>query len=70
LYCFTTTVAWAEYEGIQADIFDHLFALLPEFGLALYQQPSGQDVRAALAFRGEHRAESATDQRVVELDEA
>jgi miniconductance mechanosensitive channel len=49
LYCFTATVAWAEYEGIQADIFDHLFALLPEFGLALYQQPSGQDVRAALA---------------------
>jgi miniconductance mechanosensitive channel len=46
LYCFTDTVAWAEYEGIQADIFDHLFALLPEFGLALYQQPSGQDVRA------------------------
>jgi miniconductance mechanosensitive channel len=49
LYCFTATTAWAEYEGIQADIFDHLFALLPEFGLALYQQPSGQDVRAALA---------------------
>ncbi|MEI7036743.1 mechanosensitive ion channel family protein [Fulvimonas yonginensis] len=51
LYCFTATVAWAEYEGIQADIFEHLFALLPEFGLALYQQPSGQDVRAALASR-------------------
>jgi miniconductance mechanosensitive channel len=48
LYCFTATVKWTEYEGIQADIFDHLFALLPEFGLALYQQPSGQDVRAAL----------------------
>ncbi|MBP1474328.1 mechanosensitive ion channel family protein [Frateuria sp. MAH-13] len=53
LYCFTNTVAWAEYEGIQADIFDHLFALLPEFGLALYQQPSGQDVRAALGLAGE-----------------
>jgi miniconductance mechanosensitive channel len=49
LYCFTSTVKWAEYEGIQADIFDHLFALLPEFGLALYQQPSGQDLRAWLA---------------------
>lgn len=49
LYCFTATVNWAEYEGIQADIFDHLFALLPEFGLALYQQPSGQDMRALLA---------------------
>jgi len=52
LYCFTDTVAWAEYEGIQADIFDHLFALLPEFGLALYQQPSGQDVRVALGAAG------------------
>ncbi len=49
LYCFTSTVKWAEYEGIQADIFDHLFALLPEFGLALYQQPSGQDMRALMA---------------------
>lgn len=56
LYCFTATTAWAEYEGIQADIFEHLFALLPEFGLALYQQPSGQDVRAALAAPARARA--------------
>lgn len=48
LYCFTATVKWVPYEGIQADIFDHLYAILPEFGLALYQQPSGQDVRLAL----------------------
>ena len=48
LYCFTASVAWADYENAQGDIFDHLFALLPEFGLALYQQPSGRDVRAAL----------------------
>ncbi|MGY3041303.1 miniconductance mechanosensitive channel [Rhodanobacter sp. TND4EL1] len=70
LYCFTTTVVWAEYEGIQSDIFDHLFASLPEFGLALYQQPSGQDVRAALALRDEQPAESTTAQPAVELDEA
>jgi len=56
LYCFTATTAWAEYEGIQADIFEHLFALLPEFGLALYQQPSGQDVRAGLAAPAHARA--------------
>ncbi|UGB37828.1 mechanosensitive ion channel family protein [Frateuria soli] len=56
LYCFTATTAWAEYEGIQADIFEHLFAVLPEFGLALYQQPSGQDVRAALAAPTRARA--------------
>lgn len=44
IYCFTTTTAWAEYEDIQADIFDHMLAILPEFGLRLYQQPSGRDV--------------------------
>ena len=49
LYCFTATTVWAEYETIQADIFDHLFALLPEFGLTLFQQPSGQDLRLGLA---------------------
>lgn len=70
LYCFTATVDWAEYEGFQADIFDHLFALLPEFGLALYQQPSGQDVRSALALRGETPAKSTVDRRAIQLDEA
>ncbi len=48
LYCFTTTVVWDEYEGIQSDIFDHLFAILPEFGLRLYQQPSGYDMQTGL----------------------
>ena len=43
MYCFTTTTAWAEYEGIQSDIFDHLLAVVPEFGLRLFQQPSGFD---------------------------
>lgn len=45
IYAFTATVAWAEYEAIQADIFDHLLAILPEFGLSLFQQPSGADFR-------------------------
>ncbi len=44
IYCFTKTTSWNEYEGIQSDIFDHLIALLPEFGLRLYQQPSGLDL--------------------------
>jgi miniconductance mechanosensitive channel len=46
IYCFTSTTAWLEYEGIQSDIFDHLLAILPEFGLRVYQHPSGMDVRA------------------------
>ena len=48
IYCFTSTVAWGEYEAIQSDIFDHLLAILPEFGLGLYQQPGGADVARAL----------------------
>ncbi len=45
IYCFTNTIAWAQYEGIQADIFDHIFAILPEFGLRVFQIPSGQDLQ-------------------------
>ncbi len=48
VYCFTATTKWAVYEGIQGDIFDHLLAVLPEFGLRLYQHPSGHDFRALL----------------------
>ncbi|WP_405231063.1 mechanosensitive ion channel family protein [Lentisalinibacter salinarum] len=46
IYCFTGTTAWAEYEGIQSDIFDHLIAIVPEFGLRLFQQPAGADLAA------------------------
>lgn len=45
IYCFTTVTAWDAYEAIQADIFDHLFAILPEFGLRVYQLPSGYDFK-------------------------
>ena len=48
IYCFTSTTAWADYERIQGDIFDYLLAVLPEFGLSLYQQPSGNDLRAGI----------------------
>ena len=44
IYCFTTTTAWAEYEDIQSDIFDHLLAVVPEFDLRLYQKPAGSDL--------------------------
>lgn len=46
IYCFTATTAWADYEDIQADIFDHMLAILPEFGLRLAQQPTGADMAA------------------------
>lgn len=46
IYTFTNTTKWAEYENIQADIFDHIFAILPEFGLRAHESPTGYDVRA------------------------
>ncbi len=46
IYLFTNTTVWAEYEAIQADIFDHLIAVASEFDIKLYQQPSGNDMRA------------------------
>ncbi|ENO90566.1 mechanosensitive ion channel family protein [Thauera linaloolentis] len=46
LYCFANTIVWAEYESTQSDIFDHLLAILPEFGLRVFQHPSGADMRA------------------------
>ena len=44
IYCFTNTTEWAVYEGIQSDIFDHLLAIVPEFGLRLFQKPAGSDL--------------------------
>lgn len=43
IYCFTDTVAWVEYEAIQSDIFDHLYATASYFGISLFQEPSGRD---------------------------
>ena len=43
IYCFTSTTDWIEYENIQSDVFEHLLAILPEFGLRTFQKPSGHD---------------------------
>ena len=43
IYCFTNTTVWNDYEAIQSGIFDHLYSILPRFGLYPYQQPSGRD---------------------------
>lgn len=45
IYCFTSTTNWNAYEGIQSDIFDHMLAVLPEFGLRHFQEPSGADFK-------------------------
>ena len=46
IYAFANTTVWNDYEAIQSDIFDHLMAIIPEFGLRIYQAPSGSDLRA------------------------
>ena len=44
IYCFTNTTVWPEYERIQADIFDHVLAITPRFGLRVFQRISAGDV--------------------------
>ncbi|CAG2155776.1 unnamed protein product [Oppiella nova] len=46
IYAFANTTIWNDYEAIQSDIFDHLMAIIPEFGLKIYQAPSGSDLRS------------------------
>ena len=45
LYFFAATSVWIPYESIQADVFDHILAILPEFGLQVFQEVSGSDLR-------------------------
>jgi len=53
VFVFSADQRWPYYEGIQADIFDHLLAVIPEFELRVFQQPSGHDLAAiAEALRG------------------
>ncbi len=43
IYVFTNTTDWLAYEAIQSDIFDHLLAVLTEFGLQVFQNPTGKN---------------------------
>ena len=45
IYVFCADKAWANYEAVQADIFDHILAIIPEFDLKVFQNPSGSDFR-------------------------
>ncbi|WFB36645.1 mechanosensitive ion channel [Kiritimatiellota bacterium B12222] len=49
IYVFVNDIRWVQYEAIQADIFDHLFAAITWFDLSLYQAPAGQDLRVAFS---------------------
>ena len=43
IYCFSKIKQWVPYEGVQADLFDHILAVVPEFELRIFQNPSGND---------------------------
>ena len=46
IYVFSKDQKWANYESIQADIFDHILAVISEFELVPFQNPSGDDIRS------------------------
>ncbi len=48
IYAFANQTSWVPYENIQSDIFDHIYAVIPEFGLRLLQSPSGHDIQALI----------------------
>ena len=51
IYCFVNDTAWVNYEGVQADIFDHILAAVPHFDLRVFQSPSGYDLQTLGANR-------------------
>jgi miniconductance mechanosensitive channel len=53
LYCFTNDTDWNAYEDIQSDIFDHILAIVPEFDLRVFQNPTGADLTQLARVRGE-----------------
>lgn len=48
IYVFAGTTNWTDYENIQADIFDHILAVIPEFDLRIFQNPTGSDFKNLL----------------------
>lgn len=46
IYVFSKDQRWANYESIQSDIFDHILAVIPNFHLRVFQNPSGEDFKA------------------------
>lgn len=57
LYFFSSIKEWVLYEGVQADVFDHVLAIISEFDLRVFQNPTGEDFRAALPVRGGFRSD-------------
>jgi miniconductance mechanosensitive channel len=54
IYVFSKVQAWAQYEDIQSDIFDHILAVIPFFELQVFQDPTGADLRSAFKLKTEN----------------
>lgn len=48
IYAFANDTNWVVYESVQSDIFDHIFAVAPEFGIRIFQSPMGHDLKQLL----------------------
>ncbi len=51
LYFFSADTAWVAYEHLQADVFEHILAVMPEFGLKVFQAPAGNDLTGLTGTR-------------------
>ena len=70
LYFFTDTVEWVTYERIQSDVFDHVLAVIPEFGLRVFQSPAGSDIGRLGEEVSHAREESAENSSAPAGDES
>lgn len=52
VYVFSKIQEWAQYEDLQSDIFDHILAVIPQFELRVYQNPTGDDLQNILIQKG------------------
>ena len=48
IYAFSNVTNWVKYENIQSDIFDHVLSVAPQFGLSIFQEPTGFDIKKAV----------------------
>jgi len=63
IYCFSKDTAWVNYEGIQADLFDRILAIVPAFGLRVFQEPSGADFSRWQDVRGQDPGSAGTSRQ-------
>lgn len=63
IYAFTNDTNWMVYESVQSDIFDHIFAVAPEFGLRIFQNPTGYDIAHAIDRHGVESIDEHTKKR-------